>query len=64
MNLKQTILNVLQQYEGSQFNIDSQTGREMVADQLVDEIKREHIVTSISEARDSTGWTDSNPEFD
>lgn len=64
MSLKQTILNVLQQYEGSQFNIDSNVGREMVADQIVDEIKREYIVTSMSEARDSIGWTENDPEFD
>ena len=44
MELKKTIRKVLDDYVGSQLNIDSEVARDMITDQLTDEIQHKFIV--------------------
>ena len=43
--MKETILKVLENYKGSQANLDSKVLREMLADEIVDGLHKKYRVT-------------------
>lgn len=43
VELKETIVGVLEGYTDSQLNIDSEVGRDMVADDIVDAIRKVYL---------------------
>ena len=55
--MKQTILTVLDRYKDTKLNIASEACREMIADEIEDEIKSNYILTPL-EATTGTGWID------
>ena len=55
--MKQTILTVLDRYKDTQLNIASEACRDMIADEIEDEIKSRYILTPL-EATTGTGWID------
>jgi hypothetical protein len=53
--MKQTILDVLDRYKDTQLNLASEACREMIADEIQDEIKSKYIFTPLEETA-GTGW--------
>ena len=53
--MKQTIIDVLDRYKDTQLSIKSEACREMIADEIQDEIKSKYILTLLEDTVD-TGW--------
>lgn len=67
--MKETILRVLEKYKGTQANLDSEALREMITDELLDELHSKYIITEDLRNMSGTGrenhgeWL-RNEEFD
>lgn len=67
--MKETILRVLEKYKGTQANLDSEALREMITDELLDELHSKYIITEDLRNMSGTGWENHgewlrNEEFD
>mgnify|MGYP003658110943 CR=1 FL=1 len=60
-NMKETIQHVLSKYDGKQINMDSQSARDMIADELVDELNSKFV---ISKKNSDDYWENAEPGMD
>ena len=56
--MKETIAKVLEEYKGSQVNLDAAAAREAIADQIADEIEKKFDVVAkpLDGSLDQIGW--------